>query len=114
MYGEIVPTRGQVITVRSGVSEPFGVGREGFIGNDGFEYWFPRPKKATGDNELVVIGGGREAARDGKFEFYETNDGDVNKHVGEVIRAFLPAVFPGRFDGTEPEMEWVSHVFLVL
>ncbi|KAI0686323.1 FAD dependent oxidoreductase [Cytidiella melzeri] len=109
MHGEVIPTRGQVITVRANTPLPFGTGKEGFVGNDGFEYWFPRRKAKQGDNELVVLGGGREAAKDGKFEFYEIDDSAVNTTVGQVIRDFLPAVFPGRFDkGSEPEMEWTG------
>ncbi|KAI0091391.1 DAO-domain-containing protein [Irpex rosettiformis] len=116
-HGEIVPTRGQVISVRANTPSPFGKGREGFVGNDGFEYWFPRPKSVKRDDyaegeeerELVILGGGREAAKNGKFEFYTVDDSVVNPEVGKVVRGFLPAVFPGRFDnGTEPEMEWTG------
>ena len=109
LHGEIIPTRGQVISTRANTASPFGKNREGFTGNDGFEYWFPRPKKTSDEHELVILGGGREAAKDGRFEFYTVDDSVVNESVGEVIRGFLPAVFPGRFDnGTKPEMEWVS------
>ncbi|KAI0339758.1 FAD dependent oxidoreductase [Trametopsis cervina] len=111
MHGEIIPTRGQVIAVRAAVPSPFGNGREGFVGNEGFEYWFPRPKTSQDKNanELVILGGGREAAKDGKFEFYVTDDANVNAQVGDVIRGFLPMVFPGKFDGKkEPEMEWTG------
>lgn len=38
----IVPTRGQVIAVRSNATS-LELGREGWVGNRGFEYWFPRP-----------------------------------------------------------------------
>ena len=122
----IVPTRGQVVAVRASV--PHALGRAGFIGNDGFEYWFPRPndsissstttnsgggEEERGKNQLVILGGGREATQGGGYEFYEVDDSVVNPEVGAVLRKFLPAVFPGKFDErVEPEMEWVSIVDL--
>jgi hypothetical protein len=43
---------------------------------------------------------------------FVTDDGAVNTRVGEMLRAFLPPLFPGRFEeGREPEREWV-RVFL--
>ncbi len=104
----IVPTRGQIIAVRA--TSPSLLIRSGFIGNDGFEYWFPRPHKPSDENanELVILGGGREAAKGKGYEFYETDDSVVNEDVGKVLRDFLPAVFPGKFEKEiEPEMEWV-------
>ena len=109
----IVPTRGQVAAVRATV--PDALGRSGFVGNDGFEYWFPRPNNDASaradENQLVIVGGGREAKRDGKYEFYETDDSVVDAEVGEVLRKFLPSVFPGKFDSDtnekSVEMEWV-------
>ncbi|KAI0750607.1 FAD dependent oxidoreductase [Irpex lacteus] len=111
LHGEIVPTRGQVVSTRANRPDAFGKGKEGFVGNEGFEYWFPRPRKGAdeAENELVIIGGGREAAKDGNFEFHVVDDSTVNETVGKAIRGFLPAVFPGRFyNGTEPEMEWTG------
>ena len=54
-------------------------------------------------------GGGREATRDGGYEFYETDDSVVSAEVSDVLRRFLPRVFPGRFDEDERrvEIEWV-------
>ena len=114
----IVPTRGQVMALRA--ITPDALGREGFIGNDGFEYWFPRQRRSasggapdgadsTEENQLVILGGGREATRDGGYEFYETDDSVVSAEVSDVLRRFLPRVFPGRFDEDERrvEMEWV-------
>lgn len=107
----IVPTRGQVMATRASV--PHALGRAGFIGNDGFEYWFPRPnstlEKEENSNQLVILGGGREATKDRGYEFYDIDDSVVNSEVSGVLRKFLPAVFPGKFDeSTVPEMEWVS------
>ncbi|EKM50830.1 uncharacterized protein PHACADRAFT_200761 [Phanerochaete carnosa HHB-10118-sp] len=114
----IVPTRGQVIAVRA--NTPNALGRTGFVGNDGFEYWFPRQASTTHavfadqgsggqKGQLIILGGGREATKDSGYEFYETDDSVVNPEVGRVLRAFLPRVFPGKFDeGVEPEMEWTG------
>jgi hypothetical protein len=86
--------------------------RAGWGGNEGFEYWFPRPMDPNQeDHPLVVLGGGREASAPG-YELYQTNDGSVNPDVGNALRKFLPEVFPGKFEvGKEPEMEWVSMTF---
>jgi hypothetical protein len=45
---------------------------------------------------------------------YETNDGVLDPEASEVLRMFLPAVFPGKFDtkGTI-EIEWVSNTVVV-
>lgn len=111
----IVPTRGQVTAVRA--ASPTALGRSGFLANDGFEYWFPRPAR-VGEEErgqLVILGGGREAAEDGRHEFGQTDDSVVDPAVGRVLRRFLPAVFPRRFEeGEEPEMEWVRARDLVV
>lgn len=115
----IIPTRGQVVAVRANTQNA--LGRTGFIGNEGFEYWFPRPhpglplRGEDGENEqrgqLVILGGGREATQDGGYEFYEADDSVVNPEVGAVLRRFLPAIFPGKFDkGKEVEMEWVRRM----
>lgn len=111
----IVPTRGQVVALRANMSFPFGTGREGFVANGGLEYWFPRPKVENSDqNELVIFGGGREAADGGRFEFFETDDSRVNHKVGECIRHFLPSVFPGKFEEEkDPDMEWVGFMLFL-
>ncbi len=93
----IVPTRGQVIAVRSSAKLAPG----SWDGNEGFEYWFPRPR----GEGLVILGGGREASGPG-FEYYETDDGSVNADVGKALRGFLAGVFEG--DNEEPEMEWTG------
>lgn len=105
----IVPTRGQVVAVRA--NKPSALDHSGFIGNDGFEYWFPRPHNpnSSSENELIILGGGREAAQGKGYEFYEVDDSVVNTDVGKVLRSFLPVVFPGKFENNaEPEMEWVG------
>lgn len=119
----IIPTRGQIIGTRANVSASE-LTRSGWGGNDGFEYWFPRPVKLKSEGEeneekpLVILGGGREVSKP-KFELYETDDSVINTSVGHALRAFLPAVFPGKFDKKqEPEWQWVRpfpllfhHVF---
>ncbi|GJE98599.1 FAD dependent oxidoreductase [Phanerochaete sordida] len=115
----IVPTRGQVIAVRA--NTPDALGRAGFVGNDGLEYWFPRQNpeltrqtgesaaNATTSGQLILLGGGREATKDRGFEFYQADDSEVNPEVGAVLRRFLPVVFPGKFDeDSEVEMEWTG------
>ncbi|KAJ7097221.1 FAD dependent oxidoreductase [Mycena belliarum] len=98
----IVPTRGQVIALRA--SAP--LAKCSWDGNEGFEYWFPRP--VSGDEApLVILGGGREVQPD--FEFHEADDSSVSEAVGAVLRRFLPAAFPGKFEqGREPEEEWTG------
>ncbi|KAI0782801.1 FAD dependent oxidoreductase [Abortiporus biennis] len=104
---EVVPSRGQIIAIRSNVTEEELTKTAG-TGNDGFEYWFPRPLEGGQQHPLVIIGGGREVTKP-KFEFYETDDGSVNPAVGKALREFLPAVYPGKYDaGKEPEMEWTG------
>lgn len=80
-------------------------------GNEGFEYWFPRPVQAShaGEKPLVILGGGREV-QEGKnmFEIGEADDSVISQKVGAVLRKFLPAVFPGLYEeAEEPEREWV-------
>ena len=101
------------------------------VANDGFEYWFPRQspelplrdggdsskelEESGGQGQLVILGGGREATQDRGYEFYQVDDSVVNPEVGAVLRRFLPAVFPGKFeeDGNV-EMEWVCRVLSLL
>ena len=71
------------------------------------EYWFPRPVKTADERPLVILGGGRNAAPP-PFEAYIDDDTTCHPDVGTTLRAFLPAVFQGKFEpGREPEMEWV-------
>ncbi|KLO12711.1 DAO-domain-containing protein [Schizopora paradoxa] len=101
----IIPTRGQIIATRAAVSVD-SLSRASWSGNEGFEYWFPRPTTSS-ENPLVILGGGREIEKD--FELNETDDSIVNKQASKVLRAFLPAVFPGKFDKKDaPEMEWTG------
>ncbi|KAH9893649.1 FAD dependent oxidoreductase [Cubamyces lactineus] len=101
----IVPTRGQIIATRAAVPEQT-LTRSAFTGNEGFEYWFPRPLEPGQTNPLVILGGGREATKP-TFELYVTDDSTVNPAVGDALRKFLPVVFPGKYEeGKEPEMEW--------
>ncbi|KAH9852000.1 FAD dependent oxidoreductase [Lenzites betulinus] len=101
----IVPTRGQIIATRAGVTLD-ALTTSGFTGNEGFEYWFPRPLEANQTNPLVILGGGREQSKP-EFELYVTDDSQVNPKVGKALREFLPTVFPGLYEaGKAPEMEW--------
>ena len=53
--------------------------------------------------------GGRESVEP-HFELYETDDSVISDVAGNVLRKFLPAVFPGKYEnGTEPEWEWVRN-----
>ncbi|KAI9069868.1 DAO-domain-containing protein [Trametes sanguinea] len=101
----IVPTRGQIIATRASVPESV-LTRSAFTGNEGFEYWFPRPVEPGKTQPLVILGGGRESTKP-EFELYVADDSAVNTKVGDTLRRFLPAVFPGRYEENHaPEMEW--------
>ncbi|KAF9224266.1 FAD dependent oxidoreductase [Gyrodon lividus] len=103
----VVPVRGQVLATMASVG-PEQIKTNGWGGNEGFEYWFPRPVGDTNENPLIILGGGREAASP-DFELYMDDDSICNQKVGETLRAFLPAVFEGRFEqGKDPEMEWTG------
>jgi glycine/D-amino acid oxidase-like deaminating enzyme len=100
----IVPTRGQIIATRAATPSLW---KSAFSGNEGFEYWFPRPHKSN-EKPLVILGGGREVTKP-KYELYETNDAELNPRVSDTLYKFLPAVFPGKFESEgKPEYEWVS------
>lgn len=99
----IVPTRGQISAVRA--NSPNALGDTGFVGSGGDIYWFPRQDTKPGENQLVIIGGGREGQDES--EFHTIDDSTVSPFVSRVQRNFLPGVFPGKFDVREPEMEWV-------
>ncbi|KAJ4468796.1 FAD dependent oxidoreductase [Lentinula aciculospora] len=103
----IVPTRGQVVTVRASVPVEKFRGRPSWDANDGFEYWFPRPVTSTHEHPLVVLGGGREV--ESRFEHGEIDDSRCNEVVGKILREFLPGLFPGKFEARkQPEMEWTG------
>ncbi|KAG6875067.1 hypothetical protein C0993_011002, partial [Termitomyces sp. T159_Od127] len=103
----IVPTRGQIIAIRAAVPAT-NITRASWSGNQGFEYWFPRPVKNPEDHPLIILGGGRDASGP-TFEANVTDDSVVNTVVGKVLRNFLPDVLPGKYEkGREPEMEWTG------
>ncbi|KAL1701787.1 FAD dependent oxidoreductase [Schizophyllum commune] len=128
----IVPARGQVAALRAAVPLEE-LTTVSWDGNEGSEYWFPRPVRGKGENDttnatssssitsssnttspsnpthpLVIVGGGREAAA----PTYETgieDDSVTNPSVSRVLRDFLPEVFPGKYErGREFEMEWTG------
>ncbi|PIL27976.1 hypothetical protein GSI_09920 [Ganoderma sinense ZZ0214-1] len=109
----IIPTRGQIIALRA-AAPAAEITRTGWGGNEGFEYWFPRPvanpnasDPEESESPLVILGGGRESATG--YELYNVDDASVSAGVGETLRRFLPAVFPGKYEeGREPEMEWTG------
>ncbi|KAG5653822.1 hypothetical protein H0H81_010290 [Sphagnurus paluster] len=102
----IVPTRGQVIALRASVPAA-NITTASWGANKGFEYWFPRPADAS-EEPLIILGGGRDTSGPG-LETYVTDDSVVRKEVGETLRKFLPAAFPGKYEeGREPEMEWTG------
>ncbi|KAI5887510.1 FAD dependent oxidoreductase [Schizophyllum commune H4-8] len=103
----IVPTRAQVAALRAAVplSE---LGTVSWDGNEGFEYWFPRPVKEQATHPLAIVGGGREATAP-TFETGVEDDSVTNPAIGRVLRDFLPEVFPGKYEeGREFEMEWTG------
>ncbi|CAK5283379.1 unnamed protein product [Mycena citricolor] len=104
--GGIVPTRGQVAAIRASVDAP-ALTKCSWDGNEGFEYWFPRPVTDPTEKPVVILGGGREVSED--FEFYNADDSTVDSRVGLALRKFLPAAFPGKYEGEGgPEMEWTG------
>ncbi|KAJ6548117.1 FAD dependent oxidoreductase-domain-containing protein [Mycena vulgaris] len=101
----IIPVRGQVLATRANVSLAT-LSKISWAGNTG--YWFPRPVQHGDERPLVILGGTREEAGP-PFEEGITDDGTVNPRVGAVLRAFLPALFPGMYEpGREPEREWTG------
>lgn len=49
-----------------------------------------------------------------RFAHGEIDDSKSNEEVAQVLREFLPGLFPGKFErGMEPEMEWVSFQALL-
>ncbi|KAL0576977.1 hypothetical protein V5O48_005019 [Marasmius crinis-equi] len=111
--GGIIPTRGQVIATRHAVGN--GTEKDGEMrklswdGNDGFEYWFPRPRGSTSkysnETPLFILGGGREIPAG--FETHVSDDSTCNKEVGEGLRKFLDSVFVGSGKGSV-EREWTG------
>ncbi|CAG8597315.1 15055_t:CDS:2 [Acaulospora colombiana] len=142
----IIPVRGQVVAVRAlvgyideGWKEKGGVvglTRSGWGGNQGFEYWFPRPNPShpsatptqneeelptdnTGPNKgiqrpLVILGGARETLKDKGYGMYETDDSKLDAEASAGLRRFLHSVFPGQYSTNDLEsvsknieVEWV-------
>ncbi|KAJ4479828.1 FAD dependent oxidoreductase [Lentinula lateritia] len=80
----IVPTRGQVVAVRGTSLD-----------------------KLSLERPLYILGGGREV--ESRFAHGEIDDSKSNEEVAQVLREFLPGLFPGKFErGMEPEMEWTG------
>ncbi|KAG0704631.1 FAD dependent oxidoreductase-domain-containing protein [Suillus ampliporus] len=103
----IVPTRGQVMATRASVDTDQ-IKTNGWSGNEGFAYWFPRPVKDDTEKPLIIIGGGREASEP-LYELYVDDDSETHTLVGKALREFLPSVFEGKYDpDSEPEMEWTG------
>ncbi|EPS94337.1 hypothetical protein FOMPIDRAFT_1026232 [Fomitopsis schrenkii] len=101
----VIPVRGQVMALRAAAPLE-SISRHAWTGNDGFEYWFPRPFEEGQEHPLVIIGGGRDATGP-TFETYVADDSEVNEKAGSALRRFLPALFPGKYEeGREPEWEW--------
>ncbi|KIK57722.1 hypothetical protein GYMLUDRAFT_45893 [Collybiopsis luxurians FD-317 M1] len=106
----IIPTRGQMITLRSGtaINDSW---RASWGGLD--HHWFPRPLNGSdagspNNRPLVVLGGGREIGGPTNEQF-QTDDSVLNAAVGEDLHAFLPNTFPRMFEeGEMPEMEWTG------
>ncbi|KAJ7817054.1 FAD dependent oxidoreductase [Mycena olivaceomarginata] len=105
----IIPTRGQVVALRATVPASELGSKCSWDANEGFEYWFPRPTSAEGEEKpLVILGGGREVEVP-DYGYNETDDSVVHRGAGVALRKFLPAAFPGKFaEGGEPEMEWTG------
>ncbi|KAF9544087.1 DAO-domain-containing protein [Agrocybe pediades] len=109
----VIPTRGQIGTVRASVG-PKDLGwLNSWDEHDGDEYWFPRyqdTKESTGGkNPLVVLGGGRRFST--HKETGITDDSSVNPEISRGMKKVMPELFPGKFnapdgDGASWEMEW--------
>ncbi|KAF4622057.1 hypothetical protein D9613_009138 [Agrocybe pediades] len=109
----VIPTRGQIGTVRASVG-PMDLGWLNSWGeHEGDEYWFPRyqdTKESTGGKHpLVVLGGGRRFST--HKETGITDDSSVNPEISRGMKKVMPELFPGKFStpesgGASWEMEW--------
>jgi glycine/D-amino acid oxidase-like deaminating enzyme len=109
----IIPTRGQVLAMRANAPSSE-IPTSSWDGNTGSEYWVPRPATKEDENPIIMLGGGREASFP-KYERYETDDSKLNEKITELLKRFLPRVFPDKFEqGREPEMSWVRSLYLHL
>lgn len=103
----VIPIRGQVMALRAAAPLQ-SISRHAWTGNEGFEYWFPRPLEHGKEHPLVIIGGGRDATQP-DYGVYVADDSEVNVKAGNALRKFLPTLFPGKYaEGREPEMEWTG------
>ncbi|CEL51577.1 hypothetical protein RSOLAG1IB_00112 [Rhizoctonia solani AG-1 IB] len=102
----IVPTRAQCMVAR-GFIEARKWPVVGWGGNEGYEYWFARPPHNADEKTLVILGGGRETAVP-DHEYNVADDSTVNPIVSQSLRKFLPRLYPGDFEESEPEMEWTG------
>ncbi|KIK77944.1 hypothetical protein PAXRUDRAFT_834789 [Paxillus rubicundulus Ve08.2h10] len=103
----IIPVRGQALATRASVGTEE-IKTNSWRANEGAEYWFPRPVRDADEKPLIILGGGRHSSGP-TFELCIDDDSTCNLKVGETLRAFLPAVFEGKFEeGNDPEMEWTG------
>ncbi|CAE6420354.1 unnamed protein product [Rhizoctonia solani] len=102
----IIPTRAQCMAAR-GFIEAHKWPVVGWGGNEGYEYWFARPPHNADEKTLVILGGGRETAVP-NHEYNVADDSTVNPVVSQSLRKFLPHLYPGDFEESEPEMEWAD------
>ncbi|KAG6856518.1 hypothetical protein H0H87_003606 [Tephrocybe sp. NHM501043] len=103
----IVPVRAQALALRAAASSAE-IREDAWIGTLGWKYWFPRPVSSPDKHPLTILGGGRDESGPG-LELYIVDDSTINDDVGKALRAYLPPLFPGKYElGREPEMEWTG------
>ncbi|KAG6825993.1 hypothetical protein H0H87_008286 [Tephrocybe sp. NHM501043] len=103
----IVPVREQALALRAAASSAE-ITKDAWIGTLGWKYWFPRPVGSPDENPLTILGGGRDESGPDR-DLYVVDDSTVNVDVGKALRAYLPPLFPGKYElGREPEMEWTG------
>ncbi|KII83380.1 hypothetical protein PLICRDRAFT_47270 [Plicaturopsis crispa FD-325 SS-3] len=104
----ITPTRAQVIATREHGDRIGQERMEAWSANQGFEYWFPRPRQEGEESgPLIILGGGREVASP-EYEFGVADDSTVNEKVGKALRSVLPGVFGGASSEWKTEQEWTG------
>ncbi|CAE7057312.1 unnamed protein product [Rhizoctonia solani] len=102
----IIPTRAQCMAARGSIeARKWPV--VGWGGNEGYEYWFARPPEKADEKTLVILGGGRETAVP-NHEYNVADDSSLNPVISQALRKFLPRLYPGDFEESEPEMEWTG------
>ncbi|EUC59500.1 FAD-dependent oxidoreductase [Rhizoctonia solani AG-3 Rhs1AP] len=102
----IVPTRAQCMAARGSI-EAHKWPVVGWGGNEGYEYWFARPPERFDEKTLVILGGGRETVVP-NHEINIADDSSLNPVVSQSLHNFLPRLYPGDFEESEPEMEWTG------